>query len=87
MKFLPSLCDERGPVAETDVATVANGRGGTSFFMVRFGFSAAFVPTIGLGSWSTAFRFKFVRGSVGLSSISEWPALELGAFLFAVIGF
>lgn len=38
MKFFPSLCADRGPVAETEVGTVGNGRGGTSLFIlcIRF---------------------------------------------------
>lgn len=32
MKFFPSLWAERGPVAETDLGTVGNGRGGANFF-------------------------------------------------------
>ena len=30
MRFFPSACADRGPVAEDDVGTVGNGRGGTS---------------------------------------------------------
>lgn len=38
MRFLPSVCAERGPVAETDGGTMGNGRGGASFFLrTRFG--------------------------------------------------
>ena len=38
--FLPSLCADRGPVAETDVGTVGYGRGGISLLIrCRFGAS------------------------------------------------
>jgi hypothetical protein len=36
MKFFPSVCADRGPVADTEVGTVGNGRGGTSLFLLRF---------------------------------------------------
>lgn len=40
MRFLPSLCAERGLVAETDFGTVGNGRVGASLTM-RFRFDSA----------------------------------------------
>ena len=33
MRFLPSLCADRGPVAETAAGTVGNGRAGVSLLM------------------------------------------------------
>jgi hypothetical protein len=33
MRFLPSLCADGGPVAETETGTVGNGRAGVSLLM------------------------------------------------------
>jgi hypothetical protein len=72
MRFLPSWCAERGPVAETEVGTVGNGRGGWSFLIRRLEFVGGALPGSAVTgcrtpSVSTAFSFPFL---VGLASPS-----------------
>ncbi len=74
MRFLPSLCAERGPVADTDLGTVGKGRGGASLTMCfRFGgtltvsdpllgSASSSLAATGLAAVDSLTRFRFRPG-------------------------
>lgn len=71
MWFFPSEWAERGPVAETEVGTVGNGRGGVSFLI--FGRLAAGLAGGGFGS-GTSFSFSATSSSWAASGASDVPS-------------
>jgi hypothetical protein len=60
MRFFPSRCAERGPVAETEVGTVGNGRGGSSLLIRHLGFAVEGLPGCEVVFISMFFPFPFL---------------------------
>jgi hypothetical protein len=70
IQFLPSVCADRGPVAETDVGTVGKGRGGTSLFIFRLDFPESTLP-VGFDEVASSFPFAREFSALSLADVDS----------------
>jgi hypothetical protein len=70
-RFFPSVCAERGPVAETDAGTVEKGLGGVSLFLRPGG--GGFTSTSGRVSLGLACVTPGTDGSMRAEILIRFP--------------